>query len=286
MRSHHIHGMQFWWRAVALFGAMPLAIGCQLGTGGSPGLGGPGLGAKTTDGQGGADYDPAIAFLKLSEIKPVPILATPTEAEQIEIPPQGVRSMTGAEELLREGRFTEAMFELEKALRFAPKSFEIHTRLALVCRQAGNDGRALSHITRAAEIRPDSVVCHYLLGRHRVSEGKSEEAIAEFRLALASGDATEENPYRSLTHFFLGTALEQKGYLSASLEQFDLFAVEPAIAGIGIAHPPSISDGQQRETEPHCEQEPWPGLPFALKSAHSGKESWALPWKLFGIALD
>ncbi len=171
---------------------------------------------------GPAAYDPSKAFLRLSEILPaVSKPAAPKAA--VRLPPQAVRQLVAGRKLFNERRYTEAILDLEKAFRYAPNDPQIHTLIALACQESGNQGRGVVHVDKALAANPDDVVGHYLRGTNALSMGELDRAIEHLRVAALCSNARPDNPYAALVRYRLAGALQQAGYLSAAIEQYDTF---------------------------------------------------------------
>ena len=83
------------------------------------------------------------------------------------------------------GRFPEAADAFRSALERTPRQAdEIHARLGGVLALAGREDDAEQAYRRALELEPDSPDAHFGLGLLAVSEGRLEDGIGEFRLAV------------------------------------------------------------------------------------------------------
>lgn len=174
-------------------------------------------------------YDPSKAFLTLDEIKPRPARPEPA-AGRPEPSARAARRLVTARSLLQEDRYTEAIRELEKALRYDPNCFEVHRMLAIVCTAAGNDARAAVHIRRASEICSDDVAIRYLTGKAAVNQRDLPAAILELRTALLCSNAEADREFAALARYHLARTLHAAGYVTAAIEQFAAF--EKCAAGL------------------------------------------------------
>jgi len=223
-----------WWRAlIGATAALGISVGGCRGLARSRAREGPPpttslstrADTRPTEAQG---MDPSRALLPLQSIPPVATMPVPTEDPNREIPSQALKHYLSARELFQAWMNTDAIDELQKALRYDPGSPECHLLLGRAAVRAGNLAQARNHLLEAAKLRPDSVVCQYLLGWLAMGSKDSAEAIRRFRLALACSDAAADRAETILTRYYLGEELFAGGYLSAAIEQLEAF--EKAIA--------------------------------------------------------
>ncbi len=117
-----------------------------------------------SDARGAAAPDPEKASTAYADLQPPVTRPSAPETVPPPPPPQAVRHLEAGGKLHDEQRYTEAILELEKALRYDPNNHRVHILLALACQQSGNEGRATAHVERALKANPDDVTGHYLLG--------------------------------------------------------------------------------------------------------------------------
>ena len=96
----------------------------------------------------------------------------------------GKSGETARAELLRTGRFEEAVAVAERSLRLDPLSFNAHVDKALAHRAAGDYDSAVAGIRRALEVFPRQPRGHFQLGVTLLFMGRIAEAISEFETAV------------------------------------------------------------------------------------------------------
>jgi tetratricopeptide (TPR) repeat protein len=82
------------------------------------------------------------------------------------------------------GHFAEAATQLEKLLREAPESFEIHELLGLVYAEESQDALANQHLEKAVHLNPASAVARTNLATNLVRMGKLEPAQEQLKKAV------------------------------------------------------------------------------------------------------
>lgn len=163
--------------------------------------------------------------LKLAQIGPAP-----TFPEAVAAPAHGAPSDSRAARQLERGRkrfeeqhWAEAMTALEKAVQFDPSLTEARLLYARAAIRLGNLAAAREQVAAAMTREPRSSTAHWLLGELASREQKAEEAIAEFRLAIAAG-GDGLSPEVVLSRLSLAQVLQREGYLAAAAEQFEAYA--------------------------------------------------------------
>ncbi|MFQ5591936.1 MAG: tetratricopeptide repeat protein, partial [Phycisphaerae bacterium] len=165
------------------------------------------------------DVNPARAYLPLADITPA--VSKPEPSEPVSpLSEQAVRRLTLARRLADEQRYTEALFEIERALRYDPNHPDLVRALAVLNWEAGNVQRAMIDARRAIESRPDDIRIHYILGRCEANAGSAGSAIAAYRTALLCSNVESQEELAALCRYHLAKALEQQGYLEAALGQY------------------------------------------------------------------
>jgi tetratricopeptide (TPR) repeat protein len=174
------------------------------------------------------EVDSARAFLRLSEIEPVP--SRPQRPASLKpLSARASRQITKAQVLVGEQRYTEAAIELERAFRYDPNHPRIHGALAALHWDAGNLERAKTHAARALEKNPDDAAAHYIKGRCHAFDEENASAIAAFRTAALCSDFGSDTRIAMLCHSHLARALAAGGYLEASLAEYASFEKQAAL---------------------------------------------------------
>jgi tetratricopeptide (TPR) repeat protein len=166
--------------------------------------------------------DPARAHLPLSRIEPLP--SKPVRPESLKpLSDRGSKQVAAARKLADEQRYTEAVIELERALRYDPDHPDVHRALAVLHWEAGNPERARAHVTRALETNPDDAAAQYIAGRCHAAVGDTSPALTAYRTSLLCSDAGRDPHTEALCRYHLAEALAAQGYLEAALEQYSAF---------------------------------------------------------------
>ncbi|MCH7703957.1 MAG: tetratricopeptide repeat protein [Planctomycetes bacterium] len=178
--------------------------------------------------QGGvADADPDRAYLALEDIEPR--ITPPKRPDGIgPLSARSARQIDRGRALAAEQRFTEALREVERALRYDPNHFEVFKTLAQMHYAAGNLEQAQLNAERALAGNPDSAAAHYIVGRVRLVGGDTENAVLALRTAALCSDMETDTETACLCHYRLAEALADAGYLEAALGQYDRFEARSA----------------------------------------------------------
>ena len=90
----------------------------------------------------------------------------------------------------RYGRFSEAIRQLEEAVRIEPEVPFLHFKLAETLREAGMPTRAYAAARRATELDPKQPLYYYWIGDLLIAMGRFDEALSFLRTAveLSPGD--------------------------------------------------------------------------------------------------
>ncbi|UCG34313.1 MAG: tetratricopeptide repeat protein [Phycisphaerales bacterium] len=163
------------------------------------------------------------AYLDLDAIPPPLALepANPKAATQPSRPT--VRRMQAARELIAEQRYTEAIAELEKALRYDPAYGPLYRSLGAASRRSGALGRASSFLDKALMLDPTDAEAHYHRAMVAAEGGEQEEALRQLRLAWMCPHTEEGRIPRALIALELGKRLEEAGYLVAAAQLYGHF---------------------------------------------------------------
>ncbi|MCH9002485.1 MAG: tetratricopeptide repeat protein, partial [Planctomycetes bacterium] len=169
-----------------------------------------------------SDVDPARAYVALADI--LPTVTRPIRPESFTpLSERSARQIATSKKLVAEERYTEAAFELERALRYDPNHPDIHRALAVLHWQAGNGERAQAHAERALSINPDDTIAHYYVARRAAQQGDHAAAIAALRTALLCSDVQADSDLAGLCHYNLAQSLVIEGYLEAGLAQYKAY---------------------------------------------------------------
>lgn len=166
--------------------------------------------------------DPARAQVPLADVPPP--IQKPSRPVEAQDPSDRVqRILDRVSDLRKERRFTEAIIELERAQRYEPDHPVVHRMLAQVQWEAGNAERARTHVEKVLARGDDDIVCHYILARLAAGRFENQEAVREFRLALACTHDESTADWRTLTQFHLADLLAVEGYLTAAIGLYEEF---------------------------------------------------------------
>lgn len=214
--------------AGAAFALMIVAAGCQTPAG--TGAKGPQIPAVDEV----FHVDPARVQLTLDQIPDDP--PAPAEVDRRTLPPMpqpAFRRFNDAKTLYQDGRYAEAVLELENALRYDEKQFDVQRLLALSCYLSGSEARARLRAREALKLDPRDVPSRFVLARLAIKSGQSDEALRELRTALKCPVDPAFPEYGVLVHLHAGLLLDDLGYARAALGQFDAF--ESSLAALNDA---------------------------------------------------
>ncbi len=171
-----------------------------------------------------AGYDQEDATLALDEIPGAP---EPPETNEDyappELPRQALRRMEEARRLFSEHRFSETILKLNQALRYNAENLEAHRMMAVASLMSGDRRGAKQSAGRGVDLVNHDLVCQYVLGRVAEQEHKSDLALKQYRLSLLCPAGDTDDTYRTLTHYYLGSLLYEKGYYAAAARQLEAF---------------------------------------------------------------
>ena len=83
--------------------------------------------------------------------------------------------------LMLDRRWEDAIVFLEKTLRTNPNAERIHNYLATCYFQSNEKEKAILHIEKIAQLKPDDFSIHYTLGNIYASEGNAKEGSFRIR---------------------------------------------------------------------------------------------------------
>jgi Flp pilus assembly protein TadD len=109
------------------------------------------------------------------------------------------------------GRYAEAVAPLEKLVRVAPNTFEVHELLGLVYAAQSQDAKSNEHLVKAVRLKPDSAEARSNLAASYARLGKMDLAEVEFSKAV------ELDPNIYDTNHNLGAALAHNGKVAKAI---------------------------------------------------------------------
>lgn len=113
------------------------------------------------------------------------VLANPFAVSAVSEPTQSLnQEFESAEAQYEAGHFAEAATQLERLLREAPESFEIHELLGLVYAEESQDALANLHLEKAVRLKPASAAARTNLATNLVRMGKLEPAQEQLKKAV------------------------------------------------------------------------------------------------------
>lgn len=197
-----------------------------------------------------AGFDPEHAHLKLEEIPEDPPAPASAQADpDPELPRQALRNMEEARRLFAQQRYSETIVEAGKALRYHSNILEAHRLSALSSFFIGKNAEAGQFADSAIALRPDDLTCRYLRGRLAEKADQPDAAFMEYRIALKC-PAPDDDPYRALTHHYLGMLLYESGFYQAAVDQLKAFEEAALWTGPSPENPELATIVKSRRTAP------------------------------------
>ena len=123
--------------------------------------------------------------------------------------------------LMLDHRWEEAIVFLEKTLQSNPNAERIHNYLATCCFQSNKKEKALFHIEKIAQLKPDDFSIHYTLGNIYASEGNEKGAISEYERADSSVMDGVDNIFVSDMLHRLASIYEKNGYMENATNVYE-----------------------------------------------------------------
>ena len=121
-----------------------------------------------------------------------------------------LNSLNTARRLVREGRYSEALPEIEKALGESPRNPEVQYQAGEILKELG-----VLRAAKLVELAPDSAEAHELLGRFLEAQGSLDAALVEYRAALS------RKPELAGLHFLTGSVLWKQRSFAAAREELE-----------------------------------------------------------------
>jgi Flp pilus assembly protein TadD len=124
-----------------------------------------------------------------------------------------------------QGRFDDALRELQTVLRLQPSYPEAYNSLGVILRRQGRLDEAMSSYLAALALRPDFAEARHNLALALVAQGRIEEATAELE------EAVRAKPEYAEAHNALGVLYAQQGRIEDALREWQAtLRVNPAHA--------------------------------------------------------
>src|SRR5499427_444852 len=117
--------------------------------------------------------------------------------------------------LARQGKFTEAIEQYERALRLKPDEAEAYTNLGGVLARQGKLTEAVQNCERALQLEPDYAEAYYNLAVALAAQGKLPEAVKNYERAL------QLKPDYAEACNNLGVALSEQGKLAEATKNYE-----------------------------------------------------------------
>ena len=158
---------------------------------------------------------PKLAWDSLPKDRSGPMRPSATFARQCNTTPfwaEGFANLGTA--YLQQGRWVQAVQELEKALSIEPGNPQVHLNLGTALSRAGRLPEALEAFAETVRLKPDFPEAHYSLGLARARSGRPRQAIEAFRQAV------QLTPEDADFHYNLGVAHNELGQLEEAVEAF------------------------------------------------------------------
>ncbi len=153
-------------------------------------------------------------------------------------------------ELVRVGKFVDAVPHFERALQLNPEYWAVHGSLAAALLKTGRTGEALREYEVALRIFPGSPDLHNSYGGALARSGRMDDAVQQFSKAIAL------NPSLAEAHNNLGIALARQERVNDAAGQFaKAIELNPGFAeahnnlGIALLSDPEHADPQKAERE-------------------------------------
>lgn len=188
--------------------------------------------------------------LALEQIRPAPVLKTPSSQPAGLPAVEAVRLFAQARIAMLDGNRAAAIDDLQKAVALDPQSFELHKLLGDLY-QLGGDRQALGEWEKAASQQPDHLDLQIKLGRIYAARSNFADAITHLRLAQQTSDYQHDDPASAEADFLLARALQESGYDRAALSIYerllDRVENEPSLlrrnpqAAMLLAHPEPLA---------------------------------------------
>jgi protein O-mannosyl-transferase len=143
------------------------------------------------------------------------------EAVRLKPDDAGLHNCLGAA-LGQQGQSEGAIRQFQEAVRLKPDNSEAHNNLGAALDKKGQSDEAIRQYQEALRLKPDYAEAHNNLGDALGRIGQSDEAISQYQAALRL------KPEYAHAHYNLGLALDQKGQSDEAIRQFqEALRLEP-----------------------------------------------------------
>jgi tetratricopeptide (TPR) repeat protein len=135
------------------------------------------------------------------------------------------------DELLKKNKIDEAITRYKENLILYPKSEENLVGLGRAFNIKGENDKAIAMLRQALNLNSESIIAHHNLGFVFFQEGHVDEAIIEYKKAIALYNEALNNEDPSL-HNNLGNALVEKGKINEAINEYrEVLRINPEHAG-------------------------------------------------------
>ena len=164
--------------------------------------------------------DPAL--WTLDQIEPAVVLRRSPTTQAVESPAESLQLYAQARSAQFDRDVIRAGMLLKQALEKDPGSYELNFAMGNLV-ASGNFGneQAIKYLEKAHEIEPDHIDLQLLLGRHYLAKNDLDKAIEHLRLALQTREYRRRIESAAKANLFLARALQQKGYDTAAIDQYN-----------------------------------------------------------------
>jgi len=167
--------------------------------------------------------------------------ASPDVSADAEPPPLAVKEYLRGREFFLEGSNTQAMDQLEQALKLDPTAFTVLRLMGRVSFANSQLARGAMYLERAHTMRPTDVEVNYLLGRYWLERNENERAAFYLAQAEDSPQVQITSTQTPLSAFYLGIAFQQAGYHLAAAKEFEHFLEVSSLPVAGYRYDTELS---------------------------------------------
>lgn len=142
------------------------------------------------------------------------------KAPDVPCPDDGRKAYLQGRWLLAKSKVTEAIAELDAALKCDPNSVELIELLARAVFSDRQFHRAEALSREALRLSGDRMYAYQTLGDIYFNQQKYSQSIALYRAGLSCRQANRDNPLTAMIHLNLATSLTAQGYFRAGLVSY------------------------------------------------------------------